>query len=203
MRRAALLCLLPVAAVACDSNLEAEVGGATLAQAYGATAVPEAARAAPVVAVRKGAPPPSLPAGPVRLAIDIRTPWSEVRSLLDGAAATGSQPVLLVGQRHRVRAFVLDDPRPPGAAIRLDPDATGTFCLSPPGAAQKYCVQTGDQLNISAIFVREAVQKAVREYGLPRIVVRPTDDLRWGNLVRTVDGARSCCDTPVTVTVVR
>lgn len=191
-----LLGLLGLAA-GCDSHLEAKVGGAILPQALGVVAAPSA----PTVVVRRGHPPGALPPGPVRVAIDLHVPWSDVRPLLDDGVARGSQPILLVGQRDRVRGFVLDDPREPGPELRLDPDATGTFCLSPPGTAERYCVASGDHLHISATYVREAMQKAVAEYGLTRVRVRPADETPWGDVVRSVDGARTCCKQPMQVTV--
>ena len=191
--------LVIVALAGCDSHLEAKVGGATLAQALGVVPAP----AAPVVVLRRDHPPVSLPPGPVRVAIDLHTPWAQVHGVLDDGVAAGAQPILLVGQRDRVRGFVLDDPPGREPAIRIDPTATGKFCLSPPGTAEKYCVESGDHLHISSMYVREAVRKAVTEYGLTRIRVRPTEDINWGDLVRTVDGARTCCKVPVQVTVAR
>jgi hypothetical protein len=182
---------------ACDSHLEAKVGGAILPQAYGVVPAPPG----PTVVVRPGKPAPPLPPGPVRVAIDLHVPWSDIRPLLDAGLAAGSQPVLLVGQRNRLRGFVLDDVRQRGPELRLDPDGKGTFCLSPPGTAERYCVEAGDHRHISSIYVREAVQKAVKEYGLTRVRVRPADETPWGDLVRTIDGARTCCDQPVQVTV--
>ena len=196
---AAIAAAVAAALAACDSHLEAKVGGAVLAQAFNVIPAPPA----PVVVVKKGRTPAPLPAGPVRVAIDLATPWAEVHPLLDGGVAGGSQPILLVGVRHRVRGFVLEDAREPGPAIKLDANAAGTFCLSPPGVEQAYCVESGDHRHISSMYVREAVSKAVAAYGLTRIRVRPTDDLAWGDLVRVVDGARSCCPQPVTVTVAR
>lgn len=199
MRTPALILLAATALAGCDSHLEARVGGAVLPQALGV--VPAAK--APVVVVKKGDPLPVLPKGPVRLAIDLRVPWSVVRDLVDGGVASGSQPILLVGQRNRLRGFVLDDPAERGPAIRLDPDGAGKFCLSPPESVEKYCVEAGDRRHISSIYVREAMQKAVAAYQLTRVRVRPTDDTPWGDLVRTIDGARTCCKGPVQVTVAR
>jgi hypothetical protein len=197
--RSAVAVVSLAALAACDSHLEAKVGGAVLAQAYGVVPAP----AATTVVLRPGHLPAALPPGPVRVAIDLRVPWSDVHPLLDTGVAAGSQPILLVGQRHRVRGFVLDDARERGPELRLDPDAKGTFCLSPPGTAERYCVEAGDHRHISATYVREAMQKAVAEYGLTRVRVRPTDDTPWGDLVRTVDGARTCCEQPIQVTVAR
>lgn len=184
---------------ACDSHLEAKVGGATLAQAYGVLPAP----AGPVVVLRRDQPAPTLPAGPVRLAIDLAVPWEQVRPVLDGAAAAGSAPALLVGQRHRVRGFVLDDPPADEPALRVTANARGRFCLSPPDNDEAYCVESGDHRHISSMYVREAVGKALKTYGLRRVQVRPTGDLSWGDLVRVVDGSRTSSMVGVAVTVVR
>ncbi len=183
----------------CDSHLEAKVGGATLAQALGVIPAP----AAPVVVLRRDHPPITLPPGPVRVAIDLHTPWSQVHPLLDEGVAAGSQPILLVGQRNRIWGFVLEDAPGHDPAIRLDPTAAGKFCLSPPDNQDRYCVESGDHLHISAMYVRDAVKKAVTEWGLTRVRVRPSQDVNWGDLVRTIDGARTCCKVPVQVTVAR
>ncbi len=196
----AALATLTLTLAACDSHLDAEVGGATLPQALAVSP----AGAGPTVVILPDRQPAALPAGPVRLAIDLRTPWPQVQPLLDGAAATGSQPILLVGQRNRVRAFSLDDPPVAGPAIKLVPEATGKFCLSPPGTREAYCVQAGDRRHISSMYVREAIRKAVAEYDLTVIRVEPKGDVAWGDLIRTVDGARTCCqERPVTLTVAR
>lgn len=192
--------LIAVAAFSgCDSHLEAKVGGATLAQALGVVPAPSA----PLVVLRRDHPPVTLPPGPVRVAIDLHTPWSQVHPVLDDGVAGGSQPILLVGQRDQLRGFILDDPPGHGPAIRLDPTAAGKFCLSPPDSEEKYCVESGDHTHISSMYVREAIRKAVLAYGLTRIRVRPSADVNWGDLVRTVDGARTCCRMAVQVTVAR
>lgn len=189
-----------VALGGCDSHLEAKVGGAVLPQALGVVPAPPA----PTVVVRQGQVPSApLPPGPVRVAIDLHVPWSVVRPWLDAGLAAGSQPILLVGQRDRLHGFVLDDVRERGPELRLDPNGAGTFCLSPPGTAERYCVESGDHRHISATYVREAMGKAVAEYGLTHVRVRPADDTPWGDLVRTVDGARTCCKQPMIVTVAR
>ncbi|HVV84932.1 MAG TPA: hypothetical protein VHE35_17835 [Kofleriaceae bacterium] len=197
--RALALSLSLLVLASCDSHLEAKVGGATLPQALGV--VPAAK--APVVVVLPGQAPAALPAGPVRLAIDLHTPWAQVRPLLDGAAATGSQPILLVGQRDALHGFVLDDPRGHDPELQVSASAQGKFCLWPPDAPDEYCVESSDHRHISAAFVREAVEKAVKEYGLTHVRVHPTDDVAWGDLVRAVDGTRTCCKEPVQVTVTR
>jgi hypothetical protein len=190
---------LGLAASACDSHLDAEVGGALLPQAL--DVVP--AGTGPTVVVLPGKPAPPLPAGPVKLAIDHAVPWSELGPLLAAADTAGAQPTLLVGQRDRIRGFRLSDELKDEYTLRFRATSTGSFCLSPPGTREAYCVETGTRRHVSAVFVREAVQKAVAEYGIMQARVVPDADTRWGDIVRTIDGARTCCKAPFRVAVAR
>lgn len=193
------LLLVAASAPACDSHLDAEVGGALLPQALDVVPAGEG----PTVVVLPGKPPPALPTGPVRLAIDHAVPWSELGPLLTAADKAGTQPIFLVGQRDRIRAFRLADELRDEYTLRFRPTAAGKFCLSPPGTREAYCVETGTRRHVSAIYVREAVQKAVAEYGITQAWVVPDEDTRWGDIVRTIDGARTCCKEPFRVAVSR
>jgi len=198
MRR--LLLVVVVGLCGCESHLEAKVGGAVLPQASGV--VP--ASAGPTLVIKPGQPAPALGPGPVRLAIDIAVPWRELTPLFAAADTAGAQPSLLVGQRHRIHGFVLSDAPTDEPSLRLRATATGKFCLSPPGTREAYCVESGDRRHISAAYVREAVQKAVAAYGITAARVFPDDDARWADIVRTIDGARTCCGKrPFRVTVIR
>lgn len=190
MRRLALAVL---AVAACDNRLEARVGKAILPQATGHEARPPGR---PVV-VLPGEPPATPTAGAV-LAIDVNVPWAQVR-----AAVTASPPPgLLVGDFARIRGFHLEDPLGPGPSIRLTA-TPGKFCVAPPGSDLAYCTEAGDHRHISAAFVREVVAKAVAEYDLHQVVVDAAPDLLWADLVRAVDGARTCCRQPVPVALRR
>lgn len=191
--------LLLLAAPGCDSHLDAEVGGALLPQAL--DVVP--AGDGPTVVILPGKPAPALAAGPVKLAIDHAVPWSELGPLLAAADQAGARPTLLVGQRDRVRGFRLADELKNEFTLRLRPTSDGKFCLSPPGTREAYCVQTGTRRHVSSAFVRAALQKAVAEYGITQGRVVPDADTRWGDIVRTIDGARTCCKEPFRVAVSR
>jgi hypothetical protein len=201
MRRRLPLLLLAasVATPACDSHLDAEVGGALLPQALGVVPAGDG----PTVVVLPGKPPPALTAGPVKLAIDHAVPWSELGPLLAAADKAGAQPTLLVGQRDRIRGFRLSDELKDEYTLRFRPTSGGKFCLSPPGTREAYCVETGTRRHVSAVYVREAVQKAVAEYGIMQARLVPDADTRWGDIVRTIDGARTCCKEPFRVAVSR
>ena len=69
----------------------------------------------------------------------------------------------------------------------------GKFCVSPPGTEQAYCLESGDRQHISALFVRGVMEKAVAQYGIAQARVTPDPDLAWADLVRAVDGTRTCC----------
>jgi hypothetical protein len=200
MRRA-LAILVVLVASACDSHFDAKVGGALLPQAL--DVMPSGAGEGPTVVVLPGKPAPALAAGPVRLAIDHAVPWSELAPILDAADKAGAKPTFLVGQRNLIRGFRLSDDLRDEYTLRFRPTSAGKFCLSPPGTREAYCVETGTRRHVSSIYVREAVQKAVAEYGITQAWVVPDQDTRWGDIVRTIDGARTCCKEPFRVAVAR
>ena len=103
-------------------------------------------------------------------------------------------PSLLVGHRTTVHGFVIDDELEADRySLRLQTTGTGKFCLSPPGTREAYCVESADRRHVSSMYVREAIQKAVAEYNIMQARVVPDADARWGDIVRTIDGARTCC----------
>lgn len=200
MRRVLPLLLAAAALFGCDQHFDAEVGGAVLPQANAVVPATEG----PVVVIKPGAPPPTLAAGPVRLAVDNKVPWQQLAAVLDLADQAGARPTFLVGQRHVVHGFVLSDELVDGYKLRFQTTAVGKFCMSPPGTREAYCIESADHRHVSSMFVREAVQKAVAEYDILQALVSPDDDARWGDLVRTIDGARTCCgDRRFRVAVVR
>lgn len=183
-----VMCFLTLLA-GCKQELEARVGGAVLPQANGVMEAKEG----PIVVVKKGEMP-ALEKGPVRLAIDIHVPWSEVRALLGQAEAAGAKVRVIVGRRTALHGFAIEDEIDRDRfALRLRTTAGGKFCVSPPGTRAAYCVESADRRHVSSLYVREAVQKAVAEYNIMQAWVAPDDDARWGDIVRTIDGARTCC----------
>lgn len=189
MRRVLPCLLLPLAAAACDQRNEARVGDAILPQAMRTTAPPPGTP----VAVLPGKPPAA--AAGAQLAIDVNVPWTEVKPLL------AASPVLLVGDRDRLRAFQLEDTLDPDEpTLKVIATARGKFCVSPPGTDLAYCMESADKKHISAAFVREVMRKAVTEYEITQARLDVEDEILWADIVRTVDGARTCCGkTPVRI----
>lgn len=189
MRRAVLL-IVGLALPACDNRNEARVGAAILPQAMQTTALPAGVT---TVAVLPGVVP-TLPTTAVALAFDVNVPWSQVQPML------AAKPTLVVGDRDQLRSFLLEDVLDDGAdAVTIIATARGKFCLSPPGTDLAYCMESSDRRHISAAFVREVMRKAVDEYGITQARVDPETEVLWADLVRTIDGARTCCKVPVKV----
>lgn len=196
-RRAALaLAVALAAAVGCGSGgtglYEVRVGGALLADADGVA--PLAAPEAPLLELVAGGPDPAVPAGgAARLAIGRTVRWRRIEPVLRALADAGVRPELLVGFRDAVRAFALSDGPLDGPAIAVTATADGKFCVGPPSTNLAKCVQTSDRTNINRGFVREIVRDAVRAYQLQDVDVLLAPDLRWADVIHTVDGARTCC----------
>lgn len=186
MRALALVALL----AACGPNpYEARIDGVLLPDAEGVVPAGDA----PLIKITPEAPTPAIPDGPeVRVAIARAVPWSTVKQTIDALAAKGVRPVFLVGQRREVHGFVLSD-EIGGPGIRLTASADGKFCVGPPDVDEAKCVQSADKRHVNRAFVRETIREAVDAYGLTEVdaVVQP--DVQWADVVRTVDGARTCC----------
>lgn len=192
MRRLAVVGTLALLALAaCDNHHEARVGAAVLPQANATTAPP---KGVPTVVITPGTTPP-IPTGAVALAIDVDVPWSQVADVVRATPA----PVLIVGRYDKPRAFQLEDALEPGPVLRVRASADGKFCVSPPGTDEAYCLQSSDQRHISAAFVREVLNKAVAEYAIEQATLAVEPGVLWADLVRTIDGTRTCCARPVKV----
>lgn len=137
----------------------------------------------------------------IRIAADRDVTWGTVRGLRDKIVADGRQAVLLVGVRTSVHAFHLSDPlQDPKAAMQVTATIDGKACVSPPGVPEAKCVQRGDKKHISRAFTRELVREAMKAYQLTDVAVQVPDDLGWADVIRTIDGARTCCgDTKMRV----
>ena len=121
--------------------------------------------------------------------------WRRVRGLADRIEKQGARAVLLVGRGHtnEIVAFQPTEPLRPGKHLTLDAMMTGKFCLAHPDAEARYCVQSGDTTHISRPFVEQAVAKAVKGYGLRDVEVTVDPHMNWAEVVRAIDGARTCC----------
>ncbi|WP_428263096.1 hypothetical protein [Haliangium sp.] len=187
---------------ACQGPGPKKVGEATLALASQGDDLPAAAEQAPVVEILRGAPV-SIPDAPVvKLAIDRQAHWGQVKASLEIMEARGQTPVLLVADRQRVRALRLSDDFDE-RGIEVTAYATGKLCVRHPKVVEGKCSQSPDPTYIDGAGVRELVREAVRGYEMNDIEIDLPADLEWDDVVRVVDGARTCCgeDVPIRAAV--
>lgn len=177
-------------AAACGPNpFEARIEGVLLPDAQGVIKMPEG----PLVQVRVDQPDPELPDAPlIKLAIERAVPWQRVQALVAAIEAKGGTAVPLVGVRTGAFGFVINDELT-GPAIQLTSTPDGKFCVGPPGVDEAKCVQSSDRRHINRSFVRETIREAVKAYDLGDVEVWVPPELDWADVVRTIDGARTCC----------
>jgi len=203
MRPGQVTMLLLACAVACGRPMFVSIGQVTLADADGVVA-PEAG---PVLELGPGAdaPLPKIPAGAkvVQIAAARDLPYARVHELVQAVHAAGARPVLLVGQRGKVMAL----PHTVDAvaqSILLDANMEGDeakACISPPAAVERVCTKRPGSAHVDRAFVRELVRDAVKGYQLTHVHVRPDGSLTWGDAVRAIDGARTCCGKDVAIAI--
>lgn len=190
--------MLLIGVLGCGQPERGNVNGILLPQATGVIDVPEGPTielAAPGAAAKLG----PLPAGDtIKIAAHIDVPWTEIRDVIKGIHAAGKRAVPLVGVRQRVRAFVISDELL-GASIALTAQPNGKVCASPPGVPEAKCIQTVSKKNIDRGFVRSLMSEAVNAYQLYDVDVEAQGAIRWIDVVRAVDGARTCCRTTIRV----
>ena len=51
-----------------------------------------------------------------------------------------------------------------------------------------------DEQHIAKSFIREAMSPIVAQYKIHDVEVRVDPHINWADVVRAVDGARTCCD---------
>lgn len=136
---------------------------------------------------------PDVPAGAtIRIAADRKVQFHRVQALIAAVEAKGAVPLLLVGTRDKVHAFQLEDELR-GPAIQLTPTIEGKFCVGPPDNLEARCVVNRDRMHVNRAFVREEIRAAFEEWGLTDVDVLVPPELEWADVVRTIDGARTCC----------
>jgi hypothetical protein len=174
---------------------DAEVEGVLLAQADGNVIAAEA----PTVTLDKGqrADEIELPdaASSVRVAIGREVSYGQAKTLIKRVEKAGKRPIILVGQRYKLRSIELNDELgSPRSAIRLVATPDGKACVAPPDNPESKCVIQQLSDHVSTAYVREFVREAVKGYGLDevRVFVRPS--VEWADVIRAIDGARTCCD---------
>ena len=196
IRAGALLagCLLLVGCDWLRGKGDVEVEGVLIPQADGNVMPDEA----PTVTLKPGerADAVELPEGPaVRLAIARDASYGQAKELIKRVEAAGKRPIILVGERYKLRAIELNDKiSSPRKAIRLVATPDGKACVAPPDNPESKCVFQQHSSHVSTAYVREFVREAVRGYGLTevRVFVRPS--VEWADVIRAIDGARTCCD---------
>lgn len=184
--------LAMLAGTGCPAKGEAKVDGVLLAQADGVREAPDG----PTLAVdEKTIDAAVVPTGAkvVRLAIGRKVRWNQVQALMDKVRAAGARPVLLVGDSYRVREMPLEDEWPGGPALQVMAYIDGKACVQPPGAIEAKCVQSGTKQYIERAFLRELVREQVRAFQIEQVEVELPTTLPWYDVVRTIDGARTCC----------
>ena len=209
MRRALLVGLLAVSAGlgvgACKNKGHAEVDGILIPQADGTIDAPDGATMAvngdtiDTAKVPDGSPV-------VRLAIAREVPWDRVAALVERVKAAGRTPLLLAGDDHEVKGFRLEDDAARGVerAITVIAYVDGQACVQPPGAIEAKCVKSPDGKYIDRAFLRELVREQVKVFDVKTVVVEVASGLPWADVVRTIDGARTCCyETEVAVRLKR
>lgn len=194
MSRTLLLVTLVLAG--CPSA-EVKVGKARLAQVDSARPAP----AGPTVEVPGGTVPASV-TGPVLIAADREATYAQVLEAMAAVRKAGGEPVLLVTHKRKAAAL------PPSVAheepsIRLAIDTDMRACVGLPGWNERKCVERADGKHIDRAFVRELVREGVKASALTRVHVELPGAISWAEVVRAIDGARTCCgsDTEILVSV--
>ncbi len=185
----------------CKSKGHAEVDGILIPQADGVIDAPDGATMAVNASTIDSA---RVPEGSqvIRLAVAREVPWDRVTALVERVEAAGRTPVLLAGDDHKVKGFRLEDDKARGAgrAITVIAYVDGKACVQPPGGIEAKCVQSPDGKYIDRAFLRELVREQVKTFDVQTVEVEVASGLPWADVVRTIDGARTCCyETEVAV----
>ena len=191
------------ALAACANKGEAEVDGVLIPQADGLVDPPDGSTMAVNKETIDTAPVPS-GAHVVRLAVARDVPWDRVTALIGRVKAAGRTPFLLAGHAYKVKGFRLEDDKARGAdrVINVISYIDGKACVQPPGAIEAICVQSPDGRYIDRAFLREQVRRQVKAFDVKTVEVELASGLPWADVVRTIDGARTCCyETQVAVRI--
>jgi hypothetical protein len=194
MKRALVVAVLAVVAACGKNHLMAEVDGAVVPEADDTIA----AEAGPNVTILPDAHEElyKLPAGPVvRIAADRGVSWRRVKDMKERLARQGSRAVLLVGRglTDEVRAFEPIQELRPGPHLVLDAGKDGGFFVGPGDGGNGTRVQAFDHQHIAKSFIREAMGPMVAKTKLHDVEIRVDPHMNWVDVVRAIDGARTCC----------
>ena len=193
-----------IVAGSCKGPGPKKIGDATLAPlAAGGATLPESARDAPVVVIlpgQKAEIPDAVET--VKLAIDRKVPYSEVKALVTKMHELGQTPILLVAERQKVKELHLTEELY-GPPIYVYAKREGKLCVGHPQAIEQKCTQTVSKKYIDGAHTRELVREAVLGYERQNVEVELEAGLIWGDVVTAVGATRSCCgDRAIRVKVV-
>lgn len=208
-RLLALVLAAAGAAAACSNRFEAVVDGVLLADSDSGEQLTAEMRKAPRVLVRAepSVPDEQLPlpaSGAVQLVIERNVPWARVETLLAILESKKLEPILLAGHTHQLRRFQLNDTLTGAEKFTITGDAKGKFCVQTAQLPQAYCV-AGAGRHVHRAFVRETVRDVVKKWEMREAMAYVDPATDWADVVRIVDGARTCCrgGTKVLVAVAR
>jgi hypothetical protein len=155
-----------------------------------------------VIEVLPGAPPSAEgAAGDVRIAADHDATWGEVTAAADAVTRRGGRAHLAVLRRRELVALTAPEPPAAGKVLRLVATG-GKACLSFPDVLEALCVSRFDGKHVDRAHTREAIRKLVAEHGFTQVQVAIDPALSWGDAVRAIDAARTCCaGNPMSVSV--
>jgi hypothetical protein len=142
----------------------------------------------------------TLPTGPVvRIAADRQVSWRRVHQLVQRLDKQGSRAVLLVGKglSTEIGAFDPVEQLHPGTHLTLNATRDGQFCIQHPDAEKAYCVKAYDHLHIARTWIRDAMTLAVSQYQVKDVEVSVEPAMQWADVVRAIDGVRTCCPVEV------
>ncbi len=130
----------------------------------------------------------------IRIAADRYVPWYRVRDIIRRVRDAGKRPVVLVGRRHYVKAFVLDDDGPrQGNAIEVAAFVDATVHVGLPRVKEVAVIGSPDKRNLMVSYVRETIRGVMKNSGYHNVEIELAETLSWANAVRVIDAARTCC----------
>ena len=121
--------------------------------------------------------------------------WRRVKAVADRLQAQGSRAVYLCGMgvTDKVAAFVPTEQLQPGEHLVFDAGHEGDFFIAR-GNDKGTEVKAFDHEHIAKSFIRETMGPLVAESHIHDVEVRADPHMDWADLVRAVDGSRTCCD---------
>ncbi len=189
---AGLVFVLLLASLGCEGKGHAKVQGVLIPQA-------DAYYPAPTGGVELIIPDsvqeqPALPSeNHVKLVIGRKVPWRFVSKLLSRLESEKKQVTILVGNRHRVFALKMSDELKTRAPIEVTATEDGKACVQLPRAKKAKCTQSPDGRYVPRSGVRQVVREAMKAMKIHDTQVMASPALHWADVVRAVDGARTCC----------